>query len=116
LNLPTRLGTETSRPRDDRSRIEHLDAKALARDLERAVRGEVRFDAPRPLLRPAGSTDGPGTAVARVLGARHLAQSLATVIGEHRTPVLVDAGMATTFCVLGMFAARSDGAGRLAWR
>ena len=44
MKLPTRLDTETSRPRDDRSRIERLDAKALARDLERAVRGEVRFD------------------------------------------------------------------------
>ncbi len=44
MKLPTRLDTETSRPRDDRGRIEHLDAKALARDLRRAVRGEVRFD------------------------------------------------------------------------
>ncbi len=30
MKLPTRLDTETSRPRSDKSRIEHLNRNALA--------------------------------------------------------------------------------------
>jgi FAD/FMN-containing dehydrogenase/Fe-S oxidoreductase len=44
MTLPSRLDTETSRPRNDRSRIESLNVKRLERDLRGVLRGEVRFD------------------------------------------------------------------------
>jgi FAD/FMN-containing dehydrogenase/Fe-S oxidoreductase len=44
MTLPSRLPTETSRPRADRSRIEKLNVEKLARDLRGVVQGDVRFD------------------------------------------------------------------------
>ncbi|MDP9344042.1 MAG: hypothetical protein M3Q23_18510 [Actinomycetota bacterium] len=108
--------------------------------LARAAYGSALLIAPGPLLRAAGNADGGGTAVARVLGSRHLAQALATAghparvrlyagavvdalhatsmfalaaaSADHRKPALVDAAVATTFCSLGVVAGRSaPGAG-----
>src|SRR5919201_3212434 len=44
MTLPSRLDTETSRVRSDRSRIENLNVKKLERDLRGVVKGDVFFD------------------------------------------------------------------------